>query len=156
MQIYELNFILLQLVLLLPSFYLYKRLFFKFKIKWAGIFAFVCTLTLPILLTWIFIIANREYIAPRIRSERFDHEKWNSNEKNRYRMVRDIIDSKLLIGKTAEEVISLLGKSEEGGPCDCLGYPTNEPDGGFSIDHEVLEIDLDKHGKVEMVFLNAW
>jgi hypothetical protein len=72
-------------------------------------------------------------------------------------MINDLIDNKLLIGKTKEEVISLLGNDTEKGPCnDCIGYSTNEPDQGFSIDHEVLEINFNKQNRVASVRLNAW
>jgi hypothetical protein len=111
----------------------------------------------PILLTWLFIIINSEYINPWIRSEKFDSYKWKIDDKQRYRMVNNIIGDHLLIGKPKLEVIELLGKDTEEGPCgDCLGYSTNDPDQSFSIDHEVLEINFDDQNKVVSVRLNDW
>ncbi|WP_369998421.1 hypothetical protein [Winogradskyella sp.] len=43
--------------------------------------------------------------------ERFDKEQWRSNPQQRYKMADDLIESQLLIGKTKEEVISILGYS---------------------------------------------
>ncbi|MCK8479255.1 hypothetical protein [Psychroserpens algicola] len=44
--------------------------------------------------------------------ERFDEGLWHSNPAKRYKLADDIIDNKLLIGKTKEEIISLLGEPE--------------------------------------------
>ncbi len=41
--------------------------------------------------------------------ERFTTENWKSNHTTRYKMVDDLIESQLLIGKTSEEVIEILG-----------------------------------------------
>jgi hypothetical protein len=72
-------------------------------------------------------------------------------------MVNDILKNNLLIGKSRKEVIELLGNGTEKGPCkDCIGYPTYEPDQGFSPDHEVLEITFDNQNKAASVRLNAW
>ena len=120
-------------------------------------YAYVCTVLFPIIFTWLFISINSRYIYPSIRSKKFDSHTWKSEDRHRYLMINDLIDNKLLIGKTKEEVISLLGNDTEKGPCnDCIGYSTNEPDQGFSIDHEVLEINFNKQNRVASVRLNAW
>jgi hypothetical protein len=43
--------------------------------------------------------------------ERFDENIWRSEPARRYNLVDDIIESQLLIGKTKDEVIALLGDS---------------------------------------------
>lgn len=120
-------------------------------------YAYVCTLLFPFIFTWLFTIVNSTYISPWIRSENFDSDKWKQEESFRYRMVKDIIESKLLNGMTKEEVITLLGNDMENGPCDnCIGYSTNEPDGGFSLDHEVLEVHFDRQNMVTLVSIDHW
>lgn len=90
-------------------------------------------------------------------SKKFDSAQWKSNVESRYRMVENIIDSKLLLGMNKEEVIELLGSETEAGPCaNCIGYSTNNPDQGFSVDHEVLEIVFDDHNTVTEVGINSW
>jgi len=42
--------------------------------------------------------------------ERFDKDRWRSEPLTRYKMVNGIINQDLLIGKTKDEVIVLLGK----------------------------------------------
>lgn len=90
-------------------------------------------------------------------SEKFDSNEWKNDAEGRYRMVENLVESKLLIGKYKEEVIELLGPDTEQGPCNnCIGFSTNNPDQGFSIDHEVLEINFDYQNKVTDVRINAW
>lgn len=72
-------------------------------------------------------------------AEKFEFSKWKTDEHSRYTMVNDIIENDLLLGKSKEEVLQLLGNPTEDGPCDnCIGYSTYEPDQRFSIDREVL------------------
>ncbi|WGD36071.1 hypothetical protein [Olleya sp. YS] len=45
--------------------------------------------------------------------ERFDEHTWKSHPNFRYKLVDDMIDKKLLIDKTQEEVIKVLGEPYE-------------------------------------------
>lgn len=42
--------------------------------------------------------------------ERFDKNTWRTEPRTRYKMVDDIIEEKLFVGKTKQEIIALLGK----------------------------------------------
>jgi len=42
--------------------------------------------------------------------ERFDQDLWSTQPSKRHKMVDDVIESQLLIGKTKDEVIFLLGE----------------------------------------------
>lgn len=42
--------------------------------------------------------------------ERFNQEAWSDNPANRHKLVDDLLDRELLIGKSKTEVIELLGK----------------------------------------------
>ena len=42
--------------------------------------------------------------------ERFDSDNWQNQPTMRYKMVDDIVEQKLLLGKTKDEVIVLLGE----------------------------------------------
>lgn len=149
--------ILIQVLLLVPSFFLYRRILKKIGVTAVKEYAYLCTILFPILFTWLFIAINSTYIYPWIRSEKFDSHRWKKEENYRYRMVNDLMENKLLIGKTKKDVIELLGNTTEEGPCNnCIGYSTYEPDQGFSIDHEVLEINFDNQNKVTSVGINAW
>lgn len=72
-------------------------------------------------------------------------------------MVDDIIESKILTGKTKEEIILLLGNDFKKGPCEsCIGYSINDPTIGFSIDHDVLAIYFDTLDEVVEVKIDMW
>ncbi len=72
-------------------------------------------------------------------------------------MANDIISTKLLLGKSRQEVIEILGTDTEEGPCgNCLGYSTFEPIEGFCLDHGVLEINFNNESKVDYVRINFW
>ena len=55
-----------------------------------------------IIMIWIFCITYHP-------TEKFSKERWNTNIEERYTMSKDIIESKILIGKTKNEVIDFLG-----------------------------------------------
>jgi len=42
--------------------------------------------------------------------EQFDQDEWHSSPSRRYKMVDDIIDDKLFIGKSKSEIIEVLGR----------------------------------------------
>nr|WP_321232479.1 hypothetical protein [uncultured Psychroserpens sp.] len=44
--------------------------------------------------------------------ERFEQSAWNDSPSIRYKIADDLIDSKLLIGKTQPDVISILGQPD--------------------------------------------
>lgn len=154
---YNYFFFLIQLILLVPSFFFYRRILKKTGIASEIKYALVCTILFPIVLTWAFVTINSAYIKPWIRSEKFESSKWINEKMERYCMVNDLVENTILIGKTKNDIIKLLGNTTEDGPCNnCLGYSTNEPDQEFSIDHEVLEINFDIQNKVNSVRKNYW
>lgn len=92
-----------------------------------------------------------------IEEEKFESSKWKNFKYSRQSMLKDIIENKLLMNKSKEEVIEILGKPTEIGPCDnCIGYSTYKHDEDFSLDHKVLEINFDKQNKVISVRKNSW
>ena len=71
--------------------------------------------------------------------EEFSKEKWDNNIEKRYVMSKDIMKNKILIGKTKDEVIELLGdgfrEHNEKHISYYLGYLP-----GMSLDPDILEI----------------
>ena len=43
----------------------------------------------------------------------FDAQVWESNPTQRYKLAKDIVESRLLVGKTEQEVIEMLGESNQ-------------------------------------------
>jgi hypothetical protein len=74
--------------------------------------------------------------------ERFDENLWRNELTRRYKLADDIIESQLLIGKTKEEVIALLGENYSTLSLDqeSLIYKLGQPPSFFEPKMELLLI----------------
>jgi len=77
----------------------------------------------------------------------FDKEKWFGDKESRYELSNDIIDSKILIGKTKHEVRNILGEEGNVDQSDDWGYYLGFKPGLGNIDPYILIIKF-KDGKV--------
>jgi len=137
------------LILAIPVYFLTKWILNKLKIgneKNRKYLAIIPTVVLSPLL-YVEIIMIWFFSVSYYPKTDFDKQEWNNNKEERYKMSKDIINSEMLIGKTKEEVIGLLGD-------DFYSYDENsiEYDLGFvpmlfNIDPDVLVIYFEK-GKV--------
>ena len=73
----------------------------------------------------------------------FNQDKWNSNIEERYKMSEDIIESKMLIGKTRDEVIQILGNNFTSNYENRISYELGRVPGLFNIDPDYLDIKLE-------------
>jgi hypothetical protein len=83
----------------------------------------------------------------------FDREKWLSNKEKRYEMSKDIIEAKLLIGKSKNEVRQMLGEENNGSNAnedDYWRYYLGYVPAVIGIDYDVLDIYFE-NGKVVRV-----
>lgn len=80
----------------------------------------------------------------------FDQQKWFADKEKRYELSEDILDSKMLIGKTKLEVRQLLGDEGNKDESDDWNYYLGFRPGFANIDPEVLDIEF-KDGKVVKV-----
>lgn len=139
------------IILAIPIFLLWRWLFKKFiatKLKRRIITWLVTIVSTPIIYGTIalLIILSIEYYPKRD----FDKKQWLTDKDKRYELSEDMIDSKMLIGKTKSEIKSLLG--DEGNKVGDNEWYYNL---GFrpeltGIDPDNLEIDF-KNGKVVSV-----
>ena len=83
-------------------------------------------------------------------SNDFDKQKWETNVEERYKMSEDIIESKILIGKTKEEITELLGQDFYSYNEKHIAYELGFVPGLFNIDPDVLDIYFE-NGKVTKV-----
>ncbi|MDW5288770.1 hypothetical protein [Formosa sp. PL04] len=73
----------------------------------------------------------------------FNKDEWNSNVEERFKISEYIIESKILIGKTREEVIQLLGNEFITNNESELSYELGFVPGLFNIDPDYLDIKLE-------------
>jgi len=70
----------------------------------------------------------------------FNKQEWESNPQERYKMSENIIDSKILIGKTKKEIVKLLGNDYYSYTENHIAYGLGFVPGLFNIDPDVLDI----------------
>ena len=132
-------------ILAIPTYFLCKWVLKKLKLgndKNRKFLALIPTVILSpiiyivLIMIWIFSISYYP-------SSDFDQNDWNSNVQERYKMSSDIINSKLLIGKTREEVIQILGNDFSSDDETELIYELGFVPSLFNIDPDYLEINLE-------------
>lgn len=89
-----------------------------------------------LIMLWIFSISYYP-------TNDFDQTEWNSNVEERYKMSEDIIESRILIGKTHNEVIEILGTDFSSKNERSITYELGHVPGLFNIDPDYLEIKLE-------------
>lgn len=105
------NVFFLLILITIPLFFIFRWLFKRFNVeKRRNLYAILATLgTLPVLYLLFVAYVFISVTSPDFEKIPFDQQRWQTDRAERYRMADDIIDSKLLIGKTKEEVIQTLG-----------------------------------------------
>ncbi len=146
-------FIVLQIIVLVPSFFFYRKIAKRLSAKNVKTNALILTIVMPVIYTIAFFFIYLKVINPIIRSKQFDQIIWKQDISSRYKMIQDIIESDLLIGKSKDEVVRILGNNFEE---NCWGkgtycYLANDPDNYSLLDHRELVIHFDKNGIVNRV-----
>ena len=133
------------LILAVPTYFLCKWIMTKLKIgndKNRRFLAFIPTVVLSpliyvgLIMIWIFTISYYP-------TNEFDKLEWDSNTEERYKLSEDIIESKMLIGKTQDEVIQILGTDFSSNSEKMITYELGFVPGLFNIDPDYLEIKLE-------------
>ncbi len=106
-----------------------------------GLFFFVA-FVLSTTLTWLF-------------EERFNEQQWRSERTTRYKLAEDIMESELLIGKTKQEVIALLGSPSPSTLTgnDHLVYALGKPPSFLESKAEKLVIVFENSFAIEVIHL---
>ncbi len=135
-------------VLTIPIFFLWRVIFRKSKMVKLMKYTTVSVLTIitaPVL--YIGIIAAMFFAGEYYPDRNFDAKGWKHRADQRYEYAKDIVNSKLLIGKSENEVIRLLGKREYPDTTKTWGYELGfRPEIG-NIDPDVLYVEF-KDGRV--------
>lgn len=97
-------------------------------------------LYIGIIMIWVFSISYYPNVT-------FNKQKWDSNYEERYKMSKDIIKSDILIGKTKDEIIELLGNDFYAYDKNHISYELGFVPELFNIDPVFLDIYFE-NGKV--------
>ena len=148
--------IIVQLFIALTLFFLLRwtigRLYQRAKYKT------MVALTVSIVLTPFLYLGLIQLFMFAITYEpkkEFNQEAWLKDDRKRYYMAADIINSKLLVGKDTTEVKQLLGvPTISRGPSD-WGYNMGEGSGGLGFMFHFLLLKVE-NGKVAAVKHERW
>lgn len=140
------------LILAFPIYFLSKRILKKWNFgneKNRKYLAIIPSIVLSpivyigLIYLWIFSISYYP-------TNDFDKQTWESIPEERYKMSEDIIESKMLIGKTKQEIVELLGNDFYSYSENHIAYGLGFVPGLFNIDPDVLDIYFE-NGKVTKV-----
>ena len=100
---------------------------------------------------YVFLVFSFFMYISYYPSKDFDKSEWNTNIETRYEYSEDIIESKILIGKTKEQVIELLGVNYLSSSNDNqIEYELGYVPGLFNIDPDFLQIKLQDNKVIEV------
>ncbi len=135
------------IALAIPAFFIWRWVFRR-SIKarktrkiatWSATVIATPIIYVGIVMLWLFSISYYP-------QNNFSKEQWRSNRQKRYEISENLIESKLLIGKTKPEVRKILGETENDESNKWFYYLGLKP-GFANIDPDVLVIKF-KDGKV--------
>ncbi|RKS42554.1 hypothetical protein BC962_3221 [Gillisia mitskevichiae] len=137
------------LLISLPVYFLIREILKKLKLgteKNRWLITFVITLFVsPIM--YVLSIMIWMYSISYYPRQDFDNQQWITEKDERFKMSEDIIESKLLIGKSKVEIVELLGDDFYSYDNNHISYDLGHPPGLVNIDPDVLDIYFE-NGKV--------
>jgi len=141
--------IIIILVLSIPAFLFWRWVFRKSasKVNRVLLALLLTVITSPIL--YGLIIIGWVTVSSYYPNRRFNAKAWFADSDSRYEYTHDLIDRKLLIGKTRRQVEQLLGKNSDTSQIELYYYIGFRPE-ITGIDPSSLIIDF-KQGKVDTV-----
>lgn len=80
----------------------------------------------------------------------FDEKSWKADKEERFVMSKDLIDSKILIGKNLTEVIELLGKEYNSYSENTISYYLGFIPSPGNLDPDVLELTFENDRVVKV------
>jgi amino acid transporter len=142
----EVYFILI--ILGTPAFFIWRRIFKKYikvdrtrKIwTWAATLLLTPMIYVGLVMIWVFSISYYP-------NHDFDKQKWGDDLDKRYELSKDIIDSKMLIGKSKAQVRQILGNEDNSDSLNTWVFGLGVRPELFNIDDSYLQVEFD-NGKV--------
>ena len=130
------------LLLAIPLFFIVKWLLKLLRIGNKKNRKYIAMITSIILSPLIYVgtIVIMFYILSYYPTQEFDKNLWDQKIEERYKMSQDIIDNNLLIGKSKEEVIELLGNDFSTYKENIIEYYLGFVPGFINIDPDCLFI----------------
>ena len=129
------------LLIAIPNFYLIRYLLkrrIKDEKKRNATSVIITIILAPILYVGI-ITAFFSYLFHEPQFD-FEKERWFANERKRFEMRDDLVKSNILIGKTKNEIIQLIGRSESADSTDFWTYNLGMSSSGLGWQFNSLQL----------------
>ncbi|MEM5563690.1 hypothetical protein WNY78_01170 [Psychroserpens sp. AS72] len=100
---------------------------------------------------FFFVVFSLGSLYSLVFEEQFDEKKWHARPSKRYKIVDDIIDDEIFIGKSKQDVIEILGApvdpitSEK----DILNYKIGTPPSFKELKREELIIEFENNKAIK-------
>ncbi|MDO6595512.1 hypothetical protein Q4512_01225 [Oceanihabitans sp. 2_MG-2023] len=104
----------------------------------------------------VFVLATViSYFVIQLNEKQFDAVSWHTNPLSRYKMSKDIKESNVLIGKSKDAVVELLGKGEPSTLTgrDHLVYSLGKPPSFFETKKETLVVIFEHDYVIQVLHL---
>jgi len=129
-------------------FYIWKRAFKKSLMTNFVKYFVIITLTVcSAILIFVASVAIFLTISEYYPDRKFDSEGWKQRKDERYEYSKDIIESKILIGKSKDQIRKLLGDENNPDSTNTWGYNLGFKPEIANIDADWLDIEF-KNGRV--------
>ena len=140
--------VFINIIIAIPVFFLlrliYRKIIKKISIRKPVTWISTLIITPLLYITGFYILFSVISYYP---SHDFNKEKWMNDKEKRYELSEDLIAGKILIDKTKQEVIELLGKEFSTKESDYWIYDLGYSPGLIVIDPDILIIEF-KDNKV--------
>ncbi|MCD4793048.1 MAG: hypothetical protein K8R54_07450 [Bacteroidales bacterium] len=145
--------VFINIIIAIPVFFLlrwiYRKIIKKISIRKSVTWISTLIITPLLYIAGLYILFSVISYYP---SHDFNKEKWKNDKEKRYELSEDLIAGKILIGKTKQEVIELLGKELNNTKNDSWIYDLGYSPGLIVFDPDILIIEF-KDNKVIRVCL---
>jgi hypothetical protein len=143
---------LILLLISIPTYFLWRWLFTKTipdekkrkTYTWVATFIASPLIYIAIIAIWIYAMS----FYPKYS---FDAGKWKDDRDERYELSGNLIESKILIGKTKSEIRQMLGDEENPETEDTWNYYLGMRPELFNLDPDYLEIDFKDNKVINVV-----
>jgi hypothetical protein len=134
---------IINVLLAIPIFFSCRFIFKKFikDTQSRRVATWITTLVLTPLL-YIGLIILWVSAVTYYPAKKFHSENWKSNQEKRYEMTKDLLESRILMGKTKDQVVALLGLEDNAIESDKWVYDVGFRPSMFGIDPDILEIEF--------------
>lgn len=136
------------IIIAIPTFFIISWILKQFiqNQKTRNLTSIAGTIIIAPILYLILVFAIFSYLFYEPQYD-FDKEKWFADKHSRYEMRDDIVESRILLGKSQSEIVEIIGKPLSNDSNDLWKYDLGMSSAGLGLQFNYLELTFE-NGKV--------